>query len=87
MYQAFVRLQPDWCPFNSLGADVVNKGKSKTGKVSNFSHIILLNMLKYTGPTFIFAVLFAEFLAVLASKCNIIHSKSGEFPNLNVKRS
>ena len=24
-YQAFVTLQPDWHPFNSLGADVVNK--------------------------------------------------------------
>ena len=39
-YQAFVTLQPDWLPFNSLGADVVNKRKFKTGKVSNLPHMI-----------------------------------------------
>ena len=44
-YQAFVTLQPDWLPFNSLGADVVNKRKYKTDKVSELPHIILLNML------------------------------------------
>ena len=32
-YQDFVTLQPDWRPFNSLGADVINKQKYKTGKV------------------------------------------------------
>ena len=41
-YQAFVTQQPDWGPFNWLGADVVNKQKYKTGKVSDLPHIILL---------------------------------------------
>ena len=31
-YQAFVTLQPDWLPFNSLGAEVVNKRKYKTDR-------------------------------------------------------
>ena len=44
-YQAFVTLQPDWCPFNLLGADVINKQKYKTGNVSDLPHIISLNML------------------------------------------
>ena len=39
------KLQPDWIPFDSLGADVINKRKYKTGKVSDLPHIILLNML------------------------------------------
>ena len=39
-YQTFVTLQPDWLPFNSLGADVVNKRKFKTGKVSDLPHMI-----------------------------------------------
>ena len=39
-YQAFVTLQPDWLPFNSLGADVVNKRKYKTGKDSDLPHMI-----------------------------------------------
>ena len=53
-YQAFVTLQPDWLPFNWLGTDVVNKRKYKTGKVSDLPHLILLNMLYYTGPHFYF---------------------------------
>ena len=39
-YQVFATLQPDWLPFNSLGADVVNKRKFKTGKVSDLPHMI-----------------------------------------------
>ena len=43
-YQAPVTLQPDWRPFNFLGAGFVNKRKYKTGKVSDLPHIILLTM-------------------------------------------
>ena len=40
--QDSVTLQPDWLPFNSLAAGVINKQKYKTGKVSDLPHIILL---------------------------------------------
>ena len=35
-YQAFVTLQPDWHPFNSLGADVVNKRNIKQTKFQTY---------------------------------------------------
>ena len=38
-YQALVTLQPDWCPFNSLGADVVNNRKYKTGLLTSHNFI------------------------------------------------
>ena len=45
-YQAFVTLQPDWLPFNSLGAGVANKGQYKTAKVQDLPHIFSLTKLQ-----------------------------------------
>ena len=45
-YQAFVTLQPDWLPFNSLGAGVANKRQYKTGKVTDLPHLIILTKLQ-----------------------------------------
>ena len=53
-YQAFVTLQPDWLPFNSLGAGVANKRQYKTGKVPDLPHIIILTKLQLAGPHFYF---------------------------------
>ena len=36
------RRQPDWIPFNSLGAGVANKRQYKTAKVSDLPHIFSL---------------------------------------------
>ena len=44
--QVSVTLQPDWLPFNSLGAGVANKRQYKTGKVPDLSHIIILTKLQ-----------------------------------------
>ena len=45
-YQAFVTLQPDWLPFNSLGAGVANKRQYKTAKVPDLPHIFSLTKLQ-----------------------------------------
>ena len=46
MYQAFVTLQPDWLPFNSLGAGVENKRQYKIGKVPGLCQINILTKLQ-----------------------------------------
>ena len=46
--QASVTLQPDWYPFNSLSAGVVNNQKYKTDKVLDLPHSILYKSLVRT---------------------------------------
>ena len=76
-YQAFVTLQPDWLPFNLLGAGVANKRQYKTAQVPDLPHIIIfIHQASINRPTLLFYL-----ISVLASKCNTSHSKSREFPN------
>ena len=44
-YQAFVTLQPDWLPFNSLGAGVANKRQYKTTKVPDLPDWLPFNSM------------------------------------------
>ena len=53
-YQAFVTLQADWLPFNSLGAGVANKRQYTAAKVPDLPRIIIFNQASINRPTLLF---------------------------------